>query len=47
MSSKSIGKAKLVKDPLTGKVTLQRVYAFDASKKRRITKSKKVKVARK
>lgn len=47
MTTKSIGKAKLAKDPVTGKIKLTRVHSFDASKKIRIAKSKKVKVARK
>ncbi len=46
MSTKSIGRVKLKRDA-TGKVKLERVHAYDASKKRRIAKSKKVRVKRK
>lgn len=46
MPTKSIGKVKLKTDA-SGKVKLSRVHAYDASKKRRIAKSKKVKVKRK
>lgn len=45
MPTKSIGKVKLKTDK-TGKVKLERVHAYDASKKRRIAKSKKVRVKR-
>ncbi len=45
MTTKSIGKVKLTIDK-SGKTKLARVHAFDASKKRRIAKSKKVKVKR-
>jgi hypothetical protein len=45
LSTKSIGKVKLKTDA-TGKVKLERVHAYDASKKRRIAKSKKVRVKR-
>jgi len=37
---------KLITDKVTGKVKLSRVHAYDASKKRRIAKSKKIKVKR-
>jgi hypothetical protein len=43
MPTKSIGRVKLTKDA-TGKTKLSRVHAYDASKKRRIAKSKKVRV---
>lgn len=46
MATKSIGKVKL-KTGKDGKVKLERVHSFDASKKRRIIKSKKVRVGRK
>lgn len=46
MATKSIGKVKLKRDA-TGKVKLERVHSFDASKKRRIIKSKKIRVGRK
>ncbi len=46
MATKSIGKVKLKRDA-NGRVKLERVHSFDASKKRRIIKSKKVKVGRK
>lgn len=46
MATKSIGKVKLTTDK-DGKVKLERVHSFDASKKRRIIKSKKVRVGRK
>jgi hypothetical protein len=45
MSTKSIGKVKLTTDA-TGKTKLSRVHAYDASKKRRIAKSKKVRIKR-
>lgn len=34
-------------DPATGRTKVVRVHAYDASKQRRIAKSKKVKVGRK
>jgi hypothetical protein len=37
---------KLTTDKATGKTKLSRVHAYDASKKRRIAKSKKVRVKR-
>ena len=46
MSTKTIGKVKLTTDA-TGKTKLTRVHAYDASKQRRIAKSKKVRVDRK
>jgi hypothetical protein len=45
MPSKTIGKVKLKTDA-TGKVKLERVHSYDASKKIRIAKSKKVRVKR-
>lgn len=43
MATKSIGKVKL-KTGKDGKIKLERVHSFDASKKRRIIKSRKVRV---
>lgn len=37
---------KLTTDKATGKPKIERVHAYDASKKRRIAKSKKIKVKR-
>ena len=45
MATKSIGKVRLKTDS-TGKTKLSRVHAYDASKKRHIAKSKKVRVKR-
>ncbi len=45
MATKTIGKVKLKTDA-AGKVKIERVHAYDASKKRRIIKSKKVRVKR-
>lgn len=46
MATKTIGKVKFKTDA-NGRVKLERVHAFDASKKRRIIKSKKIRVGRK
>jgi len=46
MPSKSIGKMKLTTDKETGRTKLTRVHAYDASKQRRIAKSKTVRVKR-
>ena len=43
--SRQLGKMEITTDA-TGKVALSRVHAYDASKKRRIAKSKKVRVKR-
>lgn len=43
MTSKTVGKVKLTTDA-SGKVKLARVHSFDASKKRRVAKSKKQRV---
>ncbi len=43
MATRTSGNGRLSTDK-TGKVKLSRVHAYDASKKRRIAKSKKVKV---
>ena len=40
MTSKTIGKVKTVVDLKTGKTTLARVHTYDASKARKIAKSK-------
>ena len=46
MPTKSLGKTVKLKTDATGKTKLERVHAYDASKKRRIAKSKKVRVKR-
>ena len=40
MSTKTIGKVKLKTDKATGKTKLERVHTYDASKTRKIRKSK-------
>lgn len=40
MTSKTIGKVKTKTDAKTGKTTLERVHTYDASKARKIAKSK-------
>jgi len=46
MPTKSLGKFVKLTTDKTGKTKLSRVHAYDASKKRRIAKSKKVRVKR-
>jgi hypothetical protein len=46
MPTKSLGKSVKIKTDKAGKVKLERVHSYDASKKRRIAKSKKVRVKR-
>ena len=40
MTSKTVGKMKSKTDPKTGKTKLTRVHTYDASKTRKIAKSK-------
>jgi len=40
VTSKTIGKVKTKTDAKTGKTTLERVHTYDASKARKIAKSK-------
>lgn len=46
MPTKSLGKSVKLKTDKTGKTKIERVHSYDASKKRRIAKSKKVRVKR-
>ncbi|MEY4641105.1 MAG: hypothetical protein RLZZ227_1099 [Pseudomonadota bacterium] len=46
MPTKSLGKSVKLKTDASGKTKIERVHAYDASKKIRIAKSKKVRVKR-
>lgn len=45
MTSKTVGKMKSKTDPKTGRTKLTRVHTYDASKSRKIKKSKQEKPA--